>query len=633
MCRLLLQCTKGTRRCFMVAPFHRRGLAASLSKISMGKTFELQDKLPSLPVPPLAQTCENYLDSVKPLLTREEFLHTQFVVNEFASGVGKELQKKLESRGKNMRNWLETWWEEVAYLSSRFPSAPLINIGGPVSITDIWPVQHGTQITRSALMAHALLLIWQKLYRQEVPVEKMGSDVPLCMFQFSRIFSCCKIPGKEKDCLRSSFLTAPQRASRHIIVQTKGRIFCCTVLDEKMDPISPLEIEQQLLEIQSLTDVSAPGQGIGSLTGEERNVWHELRERLISLNRINEKNLDIIETSLFALVLDEASPVSNTETIREAVVGDCTNRWFDKSFSMLAFRSGLFGVHCDHAPFDGIAEITVVIQACEYLSERGGEWKGSKEIKNYYKPEELVFTVDEVISGAVRQAVKKYQETASVVDVSAYQAHEYGKSFIKTFRIHPDTYVQMAIQLAYYKVHGKPAPTYESAHTRQFYHGRTETVRSCTVESTVWCKAMTERSTDNATKLRLLLQACKKHEKLMKEALKGQGIDRHLLGLQLIAASEGIPTPAIFVDKAWAASGGGGNFVLSTSCAGFQTIFGGCAAMVTDGYGAFYSVDENDVNFFIATFKNSKVTDGTKFKNALGESLRDMRSVLLSSKL
>lgn len=179
----------------------------------------------------------------------------------------------------------------------------------------------------------------------------------------------------------------------------------------------------------------------------------------------------------------------------------------------------------------------------------------------------------------------------------------------------------------------QPAPTYESAHTRQFYHGRTETVRSCTVESTVWCKAMTERSTDNATKLRLLLQACKKHEKLMKEALKGQGIDRHLLGLQLIAASEGIPTPAIFVDKAWAASGGGGNFVLSTSCAGFQTIFGGCAAMVTDGYGAFYSVDENDVNFFIATFKNSKVTDGTKFKNALGESLRDMRSVLLSSKL
>ena len=43
---------------------------------------------------------------VKPHLTREEFLQTEFVVNEFASGVGKELQRKLEIRGKSMRNWV-----------------------------------------------------------------------------------------------------------------------------------------------------------------------------------------------------------------------------------------------------------------------------------------------------------------------------------------------------------------------------------------------------------------------------------------------------------------------------------------------------------------------------------------------
>lgn len=43
---------------------------------------------------------------MKPHLTREEFLHTQFIVDEFVSGVGKELQKKLESRAKNFRNWV-----------------------------------------------------------------------------------------------------------------------------------------------------------------------------------------------------------------------------------------------------------------------------------------------------------------------------------------------------------------------------------------------------------------------------------------------------------------------------------------------------------------------------------------------
>ena len=43
---------------------------------------------------------------MKPHLTREEFLHTEFLVNEFASGIGKELQRKLESRAKSMRNWV-----------------------------------------------------------------------------------------------------------------------------------------------------------------------------------------------------------------------------------------------------------------------------------------------------------------------------------------------------------------------------------------------------------------------------------------------------------------------------------------------------------------------------------------------
>lgn len=60
---------------------------------------------------------------------------------------------------------LEAWWEDLAYLTPRYPSAPLINIGGPIPITDLWPVQNGTQIKRAAIYTHAFLLIWQRLYR------------------------------------------------------------------------------------------------------------------------------------------------------------------------------------------------------------------------------------------------------------------------------------------------------------------------------------------------------------------------------------------------------------------------------------------------------------------------------------
>ena len=43
----------------------------------------------------------------------------------------------------------------------------------------------------------------------------------------------------------------------------------------------------------------------------------------------------------------------------------------------------------------------------------------------------------------------------STVNVFVYRSEVYGKGFIKPFKIHPDTFVQMAIQLAYYKLHGK----------------------------------------------------------------------------------------------------------------------------------------------------------------------------------
>ena len=40
-------------------------------------------------------------------------------------------------------------------------------------------------------------------------------------------------------------------------------------------------------------------------------------------------------------------------------------------------------------------------------------------------------------------------------------------------------------------------PTYETATTRHFYHGRTETVRSCTDEAISFAKALSETNGQN----------------------------------------------------------------------------------------------------------------------------------------
>jgi carnitine O-octanoyltransferase len=57
-------------------------------------------------------------------------------------------------------------------------------------------------------------------------------------------------------------------------------------------------------------------------------------------------------------------------------------------------------------------------------------------------------------------------------------------------------------------------------------------------------------------------------------------------------------TPAIksfYCDPAFVKSGGGGNYILSTSTSGYTAMSGGATAMVTDGYGIFYNFEPQQV--------------------------------------
>lgn len=70
----------------------------------------------------------------------------------------------------------------------------------------------------------------------------------------------------------------------------------------------------------------------------------------------------------------------------------------------------------------------------------------------------------------------------------------YGKGFMKKCRISPDAFIQMALQLAYYRDAGRFSLTYEASMTRLFREGRTETVRPCSIESAAWVKSMLDNN-------------------------------------------------------------------------------------------------------------------------------------------
>ena len=59
-----------------------------------------------------------------------------------------------------------------------------------------------------------------------------------------------------------------------------------------------------------------------------------------------------------------------------------------------------------------------------------------------------------------------------------------------TARLSPDAYIQMALQLAWFRTKGGFTATYETALTRLFHHGRTETIRALTNDSCDWVMSM-----------------------------------------------------------------------------------------------------------------------------------------------
>lgn len=88
------------------------------------------------------------------------------------------------------------------------------------------------------------------------------------------------------------------------------------------------------------------------------------------------------------------------------------------------------------------------------------------------------------------------QSALQDVELRIFVHNAFGKGVMKKCRLSPDAFIQMALQLAYYRDANKFSLTYEASMTRLFREGRTETVRPCTIESSAWVKAMCEPKRD-----------------------------------------------------------------------------------------------------------------------------------------
>lgn len=614
-------------------------------------TFKYDNQLPSLPVPSIEQSIRKLLDTIKPIVTDEEtFKNTQRKASDFLQDPQvHQLQQLLEERAKHNKNWLESWWLEFAYLRSRKPLIPYSNMSAPLPIMNYWPVlkrdnpEFATvQLERAALSTYFQLCFWNIL-RQEKMRPMIHKGQPWSMNQFRYLFNTVRLPGEPKDQLLSCFKTVSEGAaeSLEVIVLHRGYIFAIqpvTIIGQnKACILSAPQIAKQLEQIQRWPHGRASGAGLGVLTTRERSEWTEARIKLANICPRNGQLLARIDRALSVLVLDEAEPTNTDEILRFSMCGDPSNRWADKSITSIAFKNGTFGASADHTPYDGFCTGIMTHYLITSVQECQGRWMDSlgdasnSSWASYVEPELLDFKLDSELLNLIDEAKSQFGAICDTIDTRHDTFVHYGKAILKEHRFHPEAFVQCAIHLAYYRLHGKMAPAYVTASTRRFHNGRTETCRSCYPEMLEFVSSMTEAKTANQVQLyQLLRKSVNKFQNVMDEASQARGCDRHLLGLYLTAILKGEKIPELFEDELVQRTN---NYILSTSCSGYWNVCGGVPPLVEEGYGCFYGIEDEAITFCCTAYNSCPETDINAFYDSLEKSLKDMQKILLNSKL
>lgn len=322
------------------------------------------------------------------------------------------------------------------------------------------------------------------------------------------------------------------------------------------------------------------------------------------------------------MCLDDASPVTLEERANQYWHGDGCNRWFDKPLQFIINDNGTSGFMGEHSMMDGTPTHRLNDYANALIFGNKLDFSNPSIRSNLPEPAPLKFVVTPDVQKDITSGLAYHTSEIAQHDlrVQAYQG--YGKGLIKKFKCSPDGYVQMIIQLAYRKMYGLNRPTYESATTRKFQQGRTETCRSVSDESVAFTAAMLDADVSREECVRLFRAALKSQGQYIADASDGRGVDRHLFGLKK-CLQDGEAVPAIFADPAYSYSS---HWFISSSQLSSEYFNGyGWSQVVDDGWGLAYMINENSIQFNVV----SKGLGSDRMSFYLNEAAGDMRDMMM----
>lgn len=638
--------------------------------MTRGITFAQQDQLQKLPIPPLEETCQKYLEVLKPLQSVREHQNTEEAVKQFLATSGPHLQEELKKYSSTRSSYIEQFWYD-SYLN--YDSPVVLNLNPFFLLEDDSTPYATNQVQRAATLTTSSLRFIRALRREELPPDAIRGK-NLCMYQYSRLFGSSRIPTST-GCVMQSDTT-----SKHIVVACRSQFYWFDVLDDNNDLI--MTEPDMAVNFQSIIDdaretpINEAAKGaVGVMTTENRRIWASVRSQMY--NTVNNDCIKVIDSALFVVCLDHAAPESLSDLARNMLcglsviekgvqVGTCTNRWYDK-LQIIVTANAKAGINFEHTGVDGhtvlryVSDIytdTILRFAKSINGQSPSLWASVSPDPSKRDPASFgdVTTTPHKLEWSMVPELTlplKFAETrlADLIEQNDFQALEfqhYGMKEIKNMGFSPDAFVQIAFQAAYYALYGKVECTYEPAMTKRFLHGRTEAIRSVSEESAAFVRKFCEDA-PATQKIEYLKKACERHSITTRNCSSGLGQDRHLYGLfciwkkildeednesQLSSSSETLTNgennntkfstkeiPSIFADPGWDKLN---NTIMSTSNCGNPSLkLFGFGPTSPEGYGLGYIIKDDTITICAS----SKHRQTQRLLDTLNSYFMEIRSV------
>eukprot|EP00592_Proboscia_alata_P015940 CAMPEP_0194397988 /NCGR_PEP_ID=MMETSP0174-20130528/125853_1 /TAXON_ID=216777 /ORGANISM="Proboscia alata, Strain PI-D3" /LENGTH=752 /DNA_ID=CAMNT_0039194233 /DNA_START=65 /DNA_END=2324 /DNA_ORIENTATION=+ len=436
----------------------------------------------------------------------------------------------------------------------------------------------------------------------------------------------------------------------HVVVCRKGLFFKLDFLEENGNPLPLNVLEDRIQQVIQLADAKqAVGDAhkIGWLTSQDRDSWTHNRELLLEHGGEEMQNaLTTLESGAFLLCLDDEEPTSRIQCGELFLMGkgkdpsSAANRWFDKSIQIFCTNNAKVGLLGEHSMMDGMPVIGVanhianspyasIVQKTKSRSDPtdSGSSGGVTHIFDH-----LLKGDNAVVQERIHKAMHSWEELVEAHTLNVESFQSYGASQIKQWGYSPDAFVQMAVQLATFRLFGEQAGTYEATQVRTFLHGRTEVTRAVTSASEAFVKRMGEQPHESVVskeaarlekleKVTLLGKAVAAHVAYMRDAARGHGVDRHLFGLAQLNTSNA--ELALFSDPVYQRSK---RWRVSTSHLTHPKFDNwGFGEVVPDGVGVGYAVKAENCMFNIMALTEHGYSE--RLGHLLEESLLELKSL------